>query len=167
MPPTLDEVRQLPRCHEEVIPASYLDAMDHMNVMWYTHLFSQGLQALFAQIGFKPQYIRDEQIGTFALEKHVRYHAEVRVDQQAAVYVRLVDRSEKLVHVNVFVVNESTDRLAATLETINACVDLAKRATTPIPAPISDELDRLLAEHQRLQWAPSLCGAMGLRSGRS
>lgn len=166
MLPTLDEIHQLPRSYEEIIPPSYLDVMDHMNVMWYTHLFSQGLQALFAQVGLEPQFIKAEQIGTFALEKHVRYHAEVRVDQQAAVYVRLIDRSDKLLHANIFVLNETTARLAATLETINACVDLAKRTTTSFPTSIAAELDRRLDEHQDLPWSPSLCGAMRLRVGR-
>lgn len=161
--PTLDQIRQLPRCYDEVIPASYLDEMDHMNVMWFTHLFSRGFRALLEEVGFDQQFIEQQQIGTFALEKHVRYRAEVRVAQQASVYVRLVDRTDKLLHLTEFLVNESTGRLAATLETINACVDLQTRSATQFPEAACSKLDTLLADHRQLEWLPPLCGAMGLR----
>ena len=37
----------LPITHRAVNPESYIDLMGHMNVMWYTHLFSQAACGLF------------------------------------------------------------------------------------------------------------------------
>ena len=34
------DLTALPITHRAVIPDDYLDEMGHMNVMWYTHLFS-------------------------------------------------------------------------------------------------------------------------------
>ena len=44
----LDDVRQLPVTHRQTIPEEYLDVMGHMNVMWYTHLFGEGMGGCFA-----------------------------------------------------------------------------------------------------------------------
>jgi len=36
------DLSSLPVLHRADIPETYLDEMGHMNVMWYTHLFSEG-----------------------------------------------------------------------------------------------------------------------------
>ncbi len=47
----LSDLRQLPVTSEATIPDEYLDSMGHMNVMWYTHLFSMAMRGVFRLIG--------------------------------------------------------------------------------------------------------------------
>ena len=42
------DLNPLPVTYRAFIPEAYLDEMGHMNVMWYTHLFSQAMGGIFA-----------------------------------------------------------------------------------------------------------------------
>lgn len=158
--PSLDQIRALPQTHSAFIPEDYLDSMGHMNVMWYTHLFSRGMGGLFNLVGLTRDYLQQNNAGTFALEGHVRYIAEVRVGQEISIHSRLIARSIKRFHAVHFMVNESLENLAATLESVNAHIDMSRRRTSPWPPGITNELDRLMAQHQNLEWESPLCGAM-------
>ena len=50
------DLTALPITHRAVIPDAYLDEMGHMNVMWYTHLFSMGAWGLFQMVGLNRAY---------------------------------------------------------------------------------------------------------------
>ena len=76
------DLTSLPITHRATIPDSYLDVMGHMNVMWYTHLFSLGAWGLFQKSVWTSDYFETNRAGSFALEQHFRYLKEVRVGQQ-------------------------------------------------------------------------------------
>lgn len=158
--PTLEQIAELPRTHGCTIPVDYLDDMGHMNVMWYTYLYSQGIRGLLEPVGLTHEYTEREKAGTFALEKHLRYLAEVHVGEQVSVYSRLVGRSGSRFHLVQFMVNDAHERLASIMETVSTHVDLVKRRSSPMPPVIQDAFDAVLAEHQSLAWAPPLCGVM-------
>ncbi|MGC3969497.1 MAG: acyl-CoA thioesterase [Pirellulales bacterium] len=80
--------RDLPRTGEGVVLPEWLDEMGHMNVMWYTHLFSRGVHGFFAMFGFTPDYMLANLAGTFALELHVRYLSELRLGERVEMYSR-------------------------------------------------------------------------------
>ena len=153
-------LNSLPITYQGVIPESYLDEMGHMNVMWYGHLFSCATGEIFKLVGLTRTYFESNQAGTFALEQHIRYLAEVRAGQKVSMRTRLVGRSAKLFHFIHFLVNDSTGALAATGESIGAHIDMRIRRTSPLPPEITALYDRLLAQHQALEWKPPLCGAM-------
>src|SRR5437588_10173407 len=94
----------LPVTDRAPIPESYLDEMGHMNVMWYTHLFSEPTGGLFDLVGLTRAYFEANQAGSFALEAHVRYLAEVLAGKQVAVRSRLLGRSAKRLHFLHFLV---------------------------------------------------------------
>lgn len=150
----------LPQTYQSVIPESYLDEMGHMNVMWYTHLFSNASMHMFGSIGVDREYFASNQRGTFALETHIRYYSEVRVGKHVCLRTRLLGRSEKRFHFMHFLVNDDDDVLATTAEFISAHIDMQVRRMTPIPQQIAREFDRLLEKHRALEWEPPVCGIM-------
>jgi acyl-CoA thioester hydrolase len=154
------DLQRLPVTYRAVIPATYRDEMGHMNVMWYTHLFSQATGGLFALFGLTPAYCEANQAGSFALEQHVRYLAEVRVGQHLRIHSRALGRSAKRLHFMHFMVMDDTSVLAATEEGIGTHVDLRVRRSSPLPAPLAAAYDRLLAEHGQLPWNAPVCGVM-------
>src|SRR5260370_24348324 len=100
----ITSLQALPVTQRAIIPESYLDEMGHMNVMWYTHLFSEATGGLFDRIGLTQDYFETNQAGTFALEAHVRYLKEVRVGERVTIRIRLVGRSAKRFHFLHFMV---------------------------------------------------------------
>ena len=87
------ELTSLPITLETVIPEDYLDEMGHMNVMWYTHLFSRATGGLFDMIGLNRSYLEANHAGTFALEHHIRFLAEVRFGEGITIRTRPLARS--------------------------------------------------------------------------
>src|ERR1700675_765575 len=96
------------------IPENYRDEMGHMNVMWYAHLFSNAFGEFADRFGFNLAYFRSQQAGSFALETHTRYLAEVRIGNHVTVRSRLLGRSPKRIHFMHFMTIDETGALAAT-----------------------------------------------------
>ncbi|QDU55367.1 acyl-CoA thioesterase [Aeoliella mucimassa] len=161
--PSIEQIKQLPHTYEADIPSDYLDEMGHMNVMWYTHLYGQGIRGFLNSVGFDRQYIEEQRCGTFALEKHVRYLSEVRVGENVAVYTRLVDCNGRLYHLMQYLVNETQQKLASTMETVSAHVDLNHRRMAEMPPHLTEAFEATAATHAELDWKSATCGVMGIR----
>lgn len=154
----IQDIRQLPRTHQAQIPEDYLDLMGHMNVMWYTHLFAHAVGGLSKYLGINRDYFVNNQAGTFVLKQFVNYLVEVRFGEQVSIYSRLLGRSPKRVHLIHFMVKDGTDVLAATSELLLTHIDMRCRRSSPFFPEVSQNIDRLLAEHSALTWPVPLAG---------
>jgi acyl-CoA thioester hydrolase len=158
---SLDEIVVLrPVCLSKTIPAEYLDSNGHMNMRWYVALFDDAGDTLHEHLGLSRAFHRAHGTGTMDLEHHTWFLNEVMPDSRIGIYTRIVARSAKMIHYLMFMINESTGKVAAHFECVNALVDLQLRKTTPYPLEITQKIDALLADHSRLEWAPPVCGAM-------
>lgn len=151
----------LPVTHQATIPESYRDIMGHMNVMWYTHLFDTSVYGFFKRIGMDIEFMQNRNGGSFALESHTRYLAEVRVGEIVEVRTRAIGRSQKRFHLMGFLVNLTNQNLASTFEVVGSYIDMSTRRMAPIPAEIAEEFDVIASEHATLTWSPPYCDVMG------
>jgi len=154
------DLTSLPVTLRAEIPDSYLDEMGHMNVMWYTHLFSLGAWGLFQMVGLNRDYFASNRTGSFALEQHFRYVKEVRVGERVTIRSRVLGRTAKRWHVMHFMSLDEPSALAATSECVHAHIDMRIRRSSPIPPAICEAIDRFLAEHARLPWDAPRCGEL-------
>lgn len=149
-----------PVCLRRTIPESYLDLNNHMNMRWYVALFDDAGDTLHDHLGLTREFRSASGTGTMDLEHHTWFINEVMAGSQVCVYARMVARSAKMIHYLMFMVNESTGKVAAHFECVNALVDLQARKTTPYPAEIYERIYAMLAEQGQLNWAPPVSGAM-------
>ena len=156
----LKDIRALPGYHSETITTEYLDIMGHMNVRWYIALFSRAVTGLFNEIGMTEDYFAPGKAGSFALRQFINYLAEVRLGEDVSIHTRLVDSSEKKIHLVHFMINESRQVLSATMEALISHADLTLRKTSPFPPGIARKIELLVSESRDLNWAPPLCGAI-------
>ncbi len=154
------QIQQLPCFHRTDIPTEYLDVMGHMNIRHYMGLFDEAAWRFFEAFGMTKDYYRTTDGGAFALEQHIRYLAEVHVGETVAIYTRINGRTAKRIHFMHFMINESTEKLAATLETVTSHANTATRRTSPFPAEIAAAIDGILKEQNRLEWEAPLCGVI-------
>jgi acyl-CoA thioester hydrolase len=160
---SLEQISQLrPVCLRRTIPAEYLDSNNHMNMRWYVALFDDAGDTLHDHLGLTREFRRTSASGTMDLEHHTWFINEVMAGSQICVYARMVARSAKMIHYLMFMVNESTGKVAAHFECVNALVDLQARKTTAYPADIQERIDAMLAEQNQLPWPPPISGAMRL-----
>lgn len=159
-PLTPTEWNTLPVYLETVVPDDYIDDMGHMNVMWYTHMFSRALWSFFQEIGLTRQYFETQHTGSFALEQNFRYLAEIRVGERVTLRLRILGRSEKRLHFMGFIIKEDSSQLAATAEVVTAHIDMTCRRSSPFPESITQAYDRYLNQHTQLPWPPPTTGHM-------
>lgn len=157
---TMADLQALPVGYRQTISEEYLDANNHMNVMWYTHLFARSLEDFFKRVGLTYEYFAANQVSTFALASHTRYYNEVRVAQQVTVRTRAIARSDRRFHLLHFMTNDDRQVLAATMEGLGTHVDLRVRRSAPFPPAVMAAFDKMLEEHKRLPWPAPLCGAL-------
>lgn len=158
---SVEQISQLrPVCLRRTIPDEYLDLNNHMNMRWYVALFDDAGDTLHDHIGLTREFRRASGTGTMDLEHHTWFISEVLAGSQVCIYARVVARSAKMFHYLMFMVNESTGKVAAHFECVNALVDLAARKTTAYPAEILSRIDAMLVEQNRLPWKAPVSGAM-------
>lgn len=157
--PTLD-LEGLPIGHRQAIPENYRDEFGHMNVMWYTFLFSCAFEKFGNQFGFTEAYFLANKAGSFALETHTRYLNEVHIGRHVTVRSRALGRSAKRYHFMHFMTIDETGALAAVQEHVAAHIDMSSRRMAPLPPEIAERFDELLAAHNRLGWEAPVCGSM-------
>lgn len=162
MRPQIPEIdfTQLPKTYSAKIPESYRDEMGHMNVTWYTHLFSEAMGGLMDHLGLTLKYIEEQAVGGVALESHIHYLAEVHIGDEVSVYSRLISRSEKRMHMLHILRNDSQGQIASLFEGVMACFDLRARRMAEIPIDIQNRLDQILSQHNGLEWKAPLTGVM-------
>lgn len=157
---SLDDIRQLERMHQERIPATFMDENSHMNVQFYLHVAEQGYSEFLSRIGMGEYYAAADKFGNFALEQHIRYYAEILTGEQVSVHVRLIDVSPKRGYMMAFLINDTRDQLAATVEVVMMNIDMLQRKGAPFPQDARSALEKVHAQHQRLPWEAAVCGVM-------
>ena len=158
--PTPAQLESIPVYHRQTIPETYLDAMGHMNIRWYMALFDEAAWDFFGAFGMDKDYFHATHAGAFALKHFIHYLAEVRVGETVAIRSRIVARSAKRIHFMHFMINETTNTLAATMEVLGAHVDLTKRRSTPFPDTIATQIDAILERENALDWKAPICGVI-------
>lgn len=125
---------------EARVEPRFLDAMGHMNVTWYTHLFDKGVWAYFERHGLDRGYMQREQRGAFALEETTRYFAEVREGEPLTVHTGLLDVRDKTLRLIQVMTATAKGVRAAEREVIAAHIDFETRRATPFPPELAASL---------------------------
>lgn len=154
------QLESLPLFYRTRITEDHLDPMGHMNIRWYMAIFDDASWNFFASFGMNIEYFQRDRKGGFALQHFIRYLAEVRAGETVSVRTRLLGRSATRIHFMLFMVNESTDRLSATLEALGAHADMISRRITPYPPRIARQIDAILFEQNQLSWDAPVCGVI-------
>lgn len=166
--PNVDQIQQLPVTHEATVSAEWLDVMGHMNVAYYTGMFSAAMRGFRSSLGLDNEEIQRRRIGTFAIETHTRYLRESVIDDQLRVHTRVLGRSKsrKRFHAMHFAINSRSTAecfVAATFEAMVAVVSLDSRSMTPLTADVLERLDEAIKGHSELKWVAPVCGAISIR----
>ena len=56
--------------------------------------------------------------------------------------------------------NHTKEDLAAIFETVGTHIDMTIRSSSEFPENIAEQLERLVEQHQQLEWEVPVCGSM-------
>ena len=162
--PRPEQVRStLPLQLRMEVPADWEDRNGHVGVRHIQELFAEGAWRVLEEIGVDSEWFRAHRRSQFDLEHHLFYRAEIHAGDTVSTYNRVLGRSSRTFHGMYFVINDSSDRLAATLEYVTAGIDLGRRGIASFPDDLAQGLDRLVEKHRALDWRVPVCGVMGPR----
>ncbi|HYQ15392.1 MAG TPA: thioesterase family protein [Polyangiaceae bacterium] len=110
-----------------VVEPRFLDAMGHMNVAWYVHLFDRGVWDYFERTGLDAEYLQRKQRGMFALEETIRYLSELREGDALEVRTGALEVRPKTLRLLQHMVDSGRQRVAAVCEVVAVHIDLSTR----------------------------------------
>jgi acyl-CoA thioesterase FadM/ketosteroid isomerase-like protein len=161
----LSEARALELTHQAEVEARFLDAMGHMNVSWYVHLFDRGIWTFFGRHGLDEQYLHGAQRGMFALEENLRYLSELRQGDALDVHTGVLEVRPKTLRLLQYMVDRQKQVVAATREVVAAHIDLqtrrsaafepsvlARLVAAPVPAAALGTLTEASAQKLARDW---------------
>ena len=125
-----------------VLP-EWIDINAHMNVAYYVLAFDRGVDSLWTRFGITDAHIREMQSSTFAVEAHIVYRRELRLDDPYVVTAQVLAFDEKRIHQFQRLYHAGDGFLAATAEWMNLHVDLATRRVAPWPDAILDDIRKV------------------------
>ena len=130
-----------------VVTRDMCDLNNHMNVVYYQHIFEDGCLGFFHDMGFSEEYF-NEGYSSFTLETDIRYLKELLEGEKGYPYFRLVNINPKLIHYAGIILDESGE-VSAFTENILAHVDMSIRKTSVMPNKIYSPLEIMLKEHNQ------------------
>lgn len=136
----LSAARALEHTISATVETRFLDAMGHMNVTWYVHLFDRGIWEFFERHGLDAQYLEREGRGMFALEENLRYLSELREGQPLSVHTGVLEVRQKTLRLLQYMIDEQARKIAAMREVVAAHIDLSTRRSAPFAPDVAARL---------------------------
>ena len=162
--PDYEQVRTLPVILRASVPEEHEDANGHLNVTGYMALHDRAAWNWLGDLALDPR-TSGRPFGIMDLEHHLRYVAELHVGDQVAVHAQLLARAERRVHGLWYIVDETAQRLANTLEFVSVHVDLEQRRAVAFDRATAEALDRQVEDGRR-DWRAPVSGTMDLARPR-
>lgn len=161
--PSYSELAKLPAYSEQSVPAAFEDVNGHMNIRHYAGIASEGLDESLTECGIPQNWPTTAGSGVFTAEHHMTYLAELRTGDDISARVRLLARSERAMHVLVYLLDDSHERISYVMEEIFLHVSMELRRTAPWPDDVAVQLDERIEAHQSLPFDSPVSGSMALR----
>ena len=143
-----------------LVRPEWIDSNGHLNLAYYILLFDEATDALWQSVGLGDA-IRARGFGTFAVETHTLYRAELMQGEAVTVGSVVVGVDGKRLHVAHEMRRVRDGVVSSQQELLYLCVDLATRRVTGWPG----EMQTVLAK--RVGVAPDWCGRRVVRPGAS
>ncbi len=128
-----------------VVDKKMCDFNNHMNVVYYQHIFEDGCHDFYRKMGFSKEYFK-EGYSSFTLETNIRYLKELLEGETATPYFRLINNNLKLIHYAGIIVNESGE-VSSFSEHVLAHIDMKIRRTSQMSKHLLSRLKIMMAEH--------------------
>lgn len=129
--------------HSGNVLPEWIDYNGHMNVAYYVLIFDLGIDALWRDFGITEDHVKDTHSSTFAVESHVLYKRELKLDDPYVITSQVLAFDEKRIHQFQRMYHANDGYLAATAEWLSLHVDLRSRRVAPWPTHILEGISRV------------------------
>ena len=149
--------------HSGSVLPEWIDYNGHMNVAYYVLAFDWGVDALWANFGITEQHVEQTQSSTFAVETHVLYKQELKLDDPYVITSQILAFDEKRIHQFQRMYHAEEGFLVATCEWMNLHFNPRIRRVAPWPEEIRARIAELADNQGSHPWPPEAGSRMHVK----
>ncbi|TCL10096.1 acyl-CoA thioester hydrolase [Shimia isoporae] len=143
------------------VEEQWLDFNGHLNMAFYNVLFDRGVDQIWTELGFGPEYRERTGNTTFSAEFHLCYLRELHLGDKVRATFHLLDYDEKRLHFYQELWHED-GWLSATGEGIGLHIDQSGPRVAPMPDEIFANVAALHQAHSILPTPERVGRVMGV-----
>jgi len=117
--------------HTAIVRPEWIDENGHMNMAYYIVVFDGAIDHLWPAIGLGEAYRHRTQHGTFAVEAHIHYRAELLLGERMHVTTQILGADDKRIHLAHEMTRCDTHVVVAQQEVMLLHVNLVTRRVVP------------------------------------
>jgi acyl-CoA thioester hydrolase len=160
---TAIDMKQVPfRSSLMTVRPEWIDYNGHLNMAYYNVLFDHGIDEIYEDFGFGPEYARVHKHTTYTAEFHICYVRELHEGDGVHVTSQVVDFDEKRFHIYQEMYH-ADGWLAATGESLGLHIDMSGPRVAPIPDHIQARLQMYKTAHDALGWPDRAGRSIGIK----
>ena len=112
------------------IKKEWIDYNDHMNMAYYVLVFDQIWEIMLKRFKMGEKSAKLTNMSTMVVETHTTYNSEVKLGDEVEINLTFFDHDKKRLHFKMEMIEKSSKKLSATLESLSLYIDLSKRKVT-------------------------------------
>jgi len=132
----------------QIIKKEWTDYNNHMNMAYYVMVFDQIWENMLEKFTMGENSAKTNKRSTMVVETHTTYNNEVKQGEEVDINVTFFDHDKKRLHFKLEMIETSSKKLSATLESLSLYIDLDKRKVTEFEDQKVKLMDRFIEENK-------------------
>ena len=132
----------------QIIKKEWTDYNNHMNMAYYVMVFDQIWENMLEKFKMGENSAKTNKRSTMVVETHTTYNNEVKQGEEVEINVTFFNHDKKRLHFKLEMIETSSKKLSATLESLSLYIDLDKRKVTEFEDQKVKLMDRFIEENK-------------------
>ena len=111
----------------QIIKKEWTDYNNHMNMAYYALVFDQIWEIMLEKFKMGENSAKTTKMSTMVVETHTTYNNEVKEGDEVEINLTFFDHDKKRLHFKMEMIEKSSKKLSATLESLSLYIDLNRR----------------------------------------
>ena len=132
----------------QTIKKEWTDYNNHMNMAYYVLIFDQIWENMLEKFKMGENSAKTTNRSTMVVETHTTYNNEVKQGEEVEINVTFFDHDKKRLHFKLEMIEATSKKISATLESLSLYIDLEKRKVTEFEDEKVKLMDRFIEENK-------------------
>ena len=132
----------------QIIKKEWTDYNNHMNMAYYVLIFDQIWENMLEKFKMGENSAKTTNRSTMVVETHTTYNNEVKQGEEVEINVTFFDHDKKRLHFKLEMIEITSKKISATLESLSLYIDLEKRKVTEFEDEKVKLMDIFIAENK-------------------
>ena len=114
----------------QTVKKEWTDYNNHMNMAYYILVFDQVWEVMLEKFKMGENSAKTTNMSTMVVETYTTYNNEVKEGDEVEINLTFFDHDKKRLHFKMEMIEKSSKKLSATLESLSLYIDLNRRKVT-------------------------------------